>query len=166
MNNFCIIYNVEHNYYRTYEYYHNIFIQADILDISDNTYKEIMTDYSGNIYELSVSKNDYNNEIKYIIRTKEFNIDTNVVNKAYKIVKVHGKYFENIRITYWIDDVRQTGEIIHRRSDNAKEAAFTKVWGSGRANTIIVEISGVDLDTPPILIDEILIGYDRLAGVR
>lgn len=165
-NNICIVYNIRFNSFRIYEYYNEIFLEKRIKDISENVYKRLITDYSGNIWELTVDKNDDGNPIKYILRTKEFNFNTNVFAKSYKLIKLFGKYLDGCRLTYWIDGKRYAGDLVAENMFGTKNDLLFSIWSEGRANTIMIEISGETSNDFPLVIEELLIGYDRLKSLR
>jgi hypothetical protein len=161
-NNLHIIYNIERDHFKTKSYYHNIFDEAYIRNIATEEYQYLMADYEGNIVQLSNSKNDDGKKIRYMIRTKEINLQTSTIAKLWKIIKFAGEFLTSIKIMYWIDGERFNGDVYYRDAG----AALTKIWLKGRAQTIVIEISGERLNEPPIEIKEILLGYSRARGLK
>jgi len=165
-NNLVLIYNIEYDFFKVYEYYHNIFDETYIKNVLTGEYEDLLADYDGNIFKITKSKNDNNKEIKWIIRTKEFNLGTDTFNKIFKMIKVFGKFLNNIRITYWIDGERYKGDIYFRDKIRDRMAALLKVWSRGKATRLMIEISGIQLNEPPVEIEEILIGFQPSRGIR
>jgi hypothetical protein len=162
-NNLIIIYNIQYNYFRTHQLNSNIFVEESARDIVTGENLVLMGDYNGNIYEQSADKNDDGKAVKYIVRTKEFNLGNDMISKAFRFIEMYGKNLRNMTITYWIDGVRVVGQLTY--SPGLKDRAFVNTWSTGRCNTIMIEISGADVNAVPFEIDDILIGYDRMAGI-
>lgn len=165
-NNLIIVYNIDHNYFRTRKYHKSVSDFAYIINLSSKDYQYIISDYDGHIYKLSQRKNDNNSAIKYIIRTKYINVGTNVVSKMYKILKIFGKYLHKIRIAYWIDGKRYAGDVGYRSTLTGRGSAFFDLWSEGSANRISIEISGETINDPPVEIEEILLGFTKAGSLR
>jgi len=163
-NSLIIIYEVEHNRFKTYSYGNAPFNQKNIKDLETGNVKVIFSDYDGIIYEMSKQNNDDGLPVSYMVRTKQFNINSNFVNKKYKMLKVFGKFLKTLRVTYWIDGQRGQGILAHRKGYEGKDEATLFVTSHGLDNTIAIEISGEDTNDTPIEIEEVLIGYDNLRG--
>ena len=164
-NNLVIVYKVDFDHFKTRSYAKNIVAISHINDLY-NKYKTIMSDYDGRFFEWSKSKNDDNNEIEWLIRTKQFNMNTGSFNKIFKLIKIAGKYLNFLRVTYWIDGERHRGNIIERPSKSGIGSSLIKVWKKNKADNISVEISGKSLNDKASEIDEILIGYNTINSVR
>jgi hypothetical protein len=164
-NNLVIVYDIRYDFFRTYEFSDNIFDKAQVSDIITKETIELMTDYEGKIFKISADKNDDDNMIKYVIRTKAFNVDSNFRSKIFKMLKIFGKYIEKINISYFLDGVKKVGSVSLRKGMDGKEEAFLKLWGQGQANSIVIELSGQTFNDPPFEIDEMLLGYDDLQGI-
>ena len=167
-NNLVIVYNIDYDYFKTREYAHNMINSAYVRNVGDDSYEYLLADYGGNIYKVTrEANNDYNAPVRWIFRTKHFNMGSFTLNNIFKLIKVAGKYLSNIRITYWIDGERYPGDIFSRNGiSGADQDALVKVWSRGRAKKIAVEVAGEDLNNPPTEIDEILVGFEKAGGLR
>ena len=164
-NNLVIVFNVDYNYFKTKDYYHNI-SEEQYINGLDNDYVRLLGDYNGNIYKISKAKNDYNHAIKWLIRTKYFNLDTNSIDKIFKILKIAGKFLKTLRVSYWIDGEQFDGSLMRRPSKTGIGSAMIKMWNRGAGRAISIQMSGENLNDYPVEIDEILIGYEILRTFR
>lgn len=165
-NNFAIVYNIDQGNFKTREYYHNFSNGAYVRNIGTNEYEYLFADYSGNIFQISLKKNDDFKPIKWSFKTKHFNVNSNIASKIFKLIQVSGKYLNNLRLTYWIDEERYSGDISFRDKVSEYNTALSKVWSRGRAKRIAIEVSGETTNDPPVEIDEILLGFDKAGGFR
>lgn len=164
-NNTVIVYNIEYDYFRIYEYAHDAFTRALSTNVLDGTPEILQSDYDGRIRRISDNKNDDGQAIDFIVRTKSFDADIKVLSKCYKLIKVAGKNLKGARLTYWLDGGRLDGDIITPPALLDDRSMMVKINGTGKEREIAVEISGSDTNNPPIEIDEILIGYNQLRGL-
>jgi len=160
-NNACIIYNIRDDNCKVYQYHDNLFMHSMVNDIETNELMHLVTDYSGNIYRLGKHKNDNFNPVKWLMVTKHFDIDTKLIRKNYKTVKIVGSFLNSMRINYYTDKVRQNGNIFKNGDD-----IICDIWNGNNVHTIALEISGENYNTPPEEIEEILIGYTTKKGMR
>lgn len=165
-NNLVIIYDVDNNFFKTRSYYNKMYSAAYVKNVKTNEYEYLMGDYDGNIFKITQTKHDDHRAIDYVIRTKHFNMGTDSFKKLFKVLKVAGKFLNNIRVTYWIDGERYPGNIDYRDGIDGHDDVFFKVWRRGKSRRMAVEISGQSLNDPPVEIDEIIIGFDRARGIR
>ena len=161
-NNIVLIYSVIQNNFRLYKYADNIVIEKEIRDLETDTPMNLIADYDGNIYRLNKEINDNGKSIYWFFMTKDFNMETNIIKKRFKLLKIHGKFPNNVMINYWIDGEKKVGEIIYRKKYNGEVEGKINIWSNAMANSISVEITGYDETEVPSIIDELLIGYDRL----
>ena len=82
----------------------------------------------------------------------------------FKLIKFVGKYFTNISIFYILDGYERKGDVIMRTHNQIHEAETFIV--NGRAKKVIIEIKGESESRDPVQIDELLLGYDKLARMR
>jgi hypothetical protein len=164
-NNLVIIYNIEFDYFRTYSYYNDIFCSERYRDIISGELKVLLSDYDGNVLELSMNKNDDGHRIKYIIKTKNINMGTDLFCKMFRLIKVAGKNLYDVRVSYCIDDKYFEGDYITTNDFGSAISILVNIWSEGKAKSISVEISGNALNEAPFELEEILVGYDKLSGV-
>lgn len=165
-NNFCIIYNIEYDFFRTYSYYDNIYDEAYMQNIGTEEYEYLMATYDGKIYRRTKNKSDDNKPIRWLIRTKEFNIGSDTFTKIYKTIEVAGRYLQNLHVAYWIDGERFEGELFERRNMRGLDSVMAKIWTKGKARRMMIELSGEQLNQPRTEIEEINIGYNIAKGSR
>jgi len=162
-NNCVIIYNIEYDYFRIYQYSHPISSKTDAFDVITEDKMTLMATNTGQVFKVSLEKNDAGKSIKWIMRTKAFNANSSLINKRYKILKVYGNNINNLRATYWLDKIRSAGGV--EQGANAGAGGISVLITShGIDHEIIIELSGEDRNESPMEISEILIGYDTLRG--
>jgi len=162
-NNCVIIYNIEYNYFRVYQYNHVITSKTVAHDVVSEARMVLMATCTGTIYKVTLDKNDAGQAIGWVIRTKAFNINSSLINKRYKLIKVFGQYMNNLRVTYWLDGIRSTGGV-QQGVDFGGNGMSVLVTNHGIDSEIIIELSGQDLNDNPAEISEILLGFDILRG--
>jgi len=165
-NNLCIIYDIENKSFKHYQYAHNIFLEKTITDILTEDAYQLLADHAGNVYEMNDNKNDFGKPISWLIRTKAFNIGTSIVRKHFKLIKIVGRFFSSLRVAYWIDGKKQSGSIVNRQTENNLDDVTIDVLNGRRANTLMVELNGKDVNEAPMSVEEILIGYNRKKSIR
>jgi len=165
-NSLVIILDTANNRFKTYAYAHPPFVQKNTKDISSGERQVLIGSYDGMIHQVTKGVNDAGQPISYLMRTKEFVLGSNFVNKKFKMLKVFGKYFNDLQLFYWLDGIRGRGILASRKAFNGQQEATVFVTSSGLNNTLAVEISGSDANEAPVEIHEILIGYDNLKGMN
>jgi hypothetical protein len=160
-NNLSIIYNIKYEYFKTVRYHHDITDEVLIENLKTNVREYLMADVLGNVFNKNENKNDDGKAIKFVVRTTEFNLNTDTVQKIYKLLKISGQYLTDIYVTYWIDGERYKGDVLY-----TNEEEFIKLWNNGRSKRMMVEFSGKKLNQPPTRIEEISIGFTRAKGHR
>lgn len=163
-SNFCIIFNVEQQSFRTSSYFHNISDKADLKDLLTNEKKTVFGTYDGDIFQMSINRNDNGESILYKITTSEFFISSNFKAKRFKLIRVFGKFLKNMRISYFVDGKKYGGDISFRESYDGKGIATHYPMTSGQAYRIAISIEGEAKNDAPFSIEEILIGYTDLNG--
>lgn len=164
-NSFVIIYEIDYKRFKIYTYAHPVCLEANVLDVQSGDLKALKATSDGNIFETSADLNDNGEPIPYLMRTKQFNITSNFLNKKFNLIKVFGKFLSSLHIAYWLDNRRYAGVLALRKSYDGKGDGTVFLTTNGMNNTIAVEISGEDTQQPPIEIEEILIGYDVMRGI-
>jgi len=164
-NNIILIYNVEFNYFKTYRYYKDFFIERRIEDLETKDPMVLVGDYEGNIFKITKDLNDQGHPIQYIIETKSFDLGTLSIKKLFKVIKLIGKNLDNIVISYEVDGVEYSDKIIN--IDNFdRSSLIVPIFSNGRSDILKIRIEGQDVNKVPIEISEILIGYNKLLGYR
>lgn len=164
-NNLVVIYNTISNNFKTYQYYHNMFCAEYAKDILTEDFKILLSDYSGNVYEVTKDKTDYNKAIKWIFQTQYINLGLSTAKKHFRLVRIFGKFLDFIRINYWIDGKKQIGTVSERSSFTGEDEHIARIWNGKRAREIAIEISGENINNPPEEIKEITIGYDIIRSL-